>query len=171
MRESSGWCSSPKTVHHKKYVEKQQTPGTALWRRVLFPMHPIIAETESEGSIMALFDVGRVVLKIAGRDAGRKAVVVEVLDSQYVLIDGNTRRKKVNVKHLEPTAQMLDIDSGASHDVVKKEFEKIGLSVWETKAKSASSRPHQKRKAVEKNLARAQTADTSKPAKKKTVKK
>ena len=118
---------------------------------------------------MALFDVGRMVMKIAGRDAGRKAVVVEVLDSQFVLIDGNTRRKKVNVKHLEPLAQALNIESGASHNDVKKEFEKLELPVWETKAKSASAKPNQKRKAVEKN--KVQTAEAQKPAKKKAVKK
>ena len=47
-----------------------------------------------------MFDVGRVCLKIAGRDAGKKCVVVEKLEGKYVLIDGMTRRKKCNTLHL-----------------------------------------------------------------------
>lgn len=120
---------------------------------------------------MALFDIGRMVMKIAGRDAGRKAVVVEVLDTNYVLIDGDTRRKKVNIKHLEPLAQTLNIEPGASHEDVKKEFEKLGLTVWKTKGKTISSRPRQKRKAVEKHAAKTQAAGEKPSKQKKAVKK
>ncbi|MBI2666039.1 50S ribosomal protein L14e [Candidatus Woesearchaeota archaeon] len=95
---------------------------------------------------MSLFAPGRVVLKIAGRDAGRKAVVVEELDNTFVLVDGDVRRKKVNVKHLEPTAETLKISSGASHEEVASAFKKLGLPVWETKAKTPAERPQQKRK-------------------------
>ncbi len=49
---------------------------------------------------MSIFSVGRMCVKIAGRDAGRKCVVVEQLDDVFVLVDGNVRRKKVNVKQL-----------------------------------------------------------------------
>ena len=41
-----------------------------------------------------MIDVGRVCVKIAGRDAGKKAVVVEKIDSNFVLIDGQTRRRR-----------------------------------------------------------------------------
>ena len=95
---------------------------------------------------MSLFDVGRLVVKIAGRDAGKKAVVVEVFDNTYVLIDGATRRKKVNVLHLEPLAEFLPINSGASHDDVKKVFTELGINVWETKAKTVSVRLQRQRK-------------------------
>lgn len=37
-------------------------------------------------------EIGRVCIKIAGRDAGMKCVVVEQLDNNFVLIDGQTRR-------------------------------------------------------------------------------
>ena len=72
-----------------------------------------------------IFDVGRLCVKIAGRDAGRKCVVVESGDKGFVTIDGNVRRKKVNVKHLEPLSQTVDIKSGASHSDVKKAFDKL----------------------------------------------
>ncbi len=50
-------------------------------------------------------EVGTVCLKIAGRDAGMKAVVVEKLDKEFVLIDGQVRRRKCNIKHLEPLTE------------------------------------------------------------------
>ena len=87
---------------------------------------------------MALFDTGRLCLKIAGRDAGKRCVVVEVLDHAYVLVDGETRRKKVNTKHLEPLAEMIEIDSGASHEEIKAAFKKLGLEIKDAKAKSAT---------------------------------
>ncbi|MBS3116195.1 hypothetical protein J4421_01225 [Candidatus Woesearchaeota archaeon] len=90
---------------------------------------------------MSLFTVGRMCVKIAGRDAGRKAVVVEEYENGFVLIDGATRRKKVNMKHLEPLDQILEIKTKASHDEVRKVFEKLGLKVWDSKAKKVSLRP------------------------------
>ena len=58
---------------------------------------------------MSIFEVGRICVKLAGRDAGRKCVIVEELDNHYVLVDGDVRRKKVNICHLEPLEEMLDI--------------------------------------------------------------
>lgn len=95
---------------------------------------------------MSLFEVGRICVKIAGRDAGRKCTVVEQLDNTYVLIDGNTRRKKVNIKHLDPLGQIIPLKKGASHEDVKKEFENIGLKAWETKARQPVPRMKHKKK-------------------------
>ncbi len=118
---------------------------------------------------MSLFEIGRVCLKIAGRDAGRKCVVVESAGEGYVVVDGSTRRKKVNVKHLEPLSQMLDLKGKASHDVVKKAFEKLGLPVWDTKSKKPAARP--KKQKVKKQAPVVQEKKTSKPKKaKKEVK-
>ena len=95
---------------------------------------------------MSLFAVGRLVLKIAGRDAGKKAVIVDVLEDSYVLIDGQTRRKKCNTKHLEILPQVLKIRKGAAHAEVKAEFKKLGLEVLETKSKEKTERPRRQRK-------------------------
>lgn len=89
---------------------------------------------------MTIFEVGRLCMKIAGRDAGRTCVVVEQLDNTFVLVDGDTRRRKVNLKHLEPLPQMVELDQGASHEAVSKEFKKLGLPVWETKPKQKTVR-------------------------------
>jgi len=95
---------------------------------------------------MTLFDVGRVCVKIAGRDAGKKCVVVDVVDSAYVLVDGETRRKKVNTKHLEPLAEIIDVQAGASHDAIKSAFKKLGLEVADHKSRAANAKPVKQKK-------------------------
>ena len=98
---------------------------------------------------MTLFEVGRVCVKIAGRDASGKCIVIEQIDSHSVLVDGNVRRKKVNVNHLEPLAELLEVRSGASHEQVKKLFEEKGWSVWEHTSKNVAAKPvHLKKKKV-----------------------
>jgi len=108
---------------------------------------------------MSIFEVGRLCVKIAGRDAGRTCVVVEAVGNGYVIVDGDVRRKKVNIKHLEPLDKTVNVKSKASSADVKKAFEKEGLSVWETKAKKAAERPRRMKKVKSK-------ASTEKPAKK-----
>ena len=99
---------------------------------------------------MSLFDVGRLCVKIAGRDAGKTCVVVERLDNIFVVVDGSTRRKKVNVKHLEPLAEILTLKDKASHDDVREVFTKRGLVVWNTKPKTIAARPKKQKKQREK---------------------
>lgn len=94
---------------------------------------------------MSIFEVGRLCVKLAGRDAGRKCVVVETVAEGYVVVDGDVRRKKVNVKHLEPLETMLKLKAKASHAEVSKSFEGLGLAVWETKPKKAAARPMRQR--------------------------
>ena len=93
-----------------------------------------------------MFDVGRIAIKIAGRDAGKHCVVVDVVDSWHVLIDGETRRRKVNVKHLEPSNKVIELKKGASHEDVRKEFEKLGMKALDTKKKEKKEKPHRVRK-------------------------
>lgn len=87
-------------------------------------------------------DIGRICVKIAGRDAGKKCVIVDILDESYVLIDGATRRRKCNVTHLEPTQKVLEITKGATHEAVTKAFEGANLDVFKaTKPKTATVKP------------------------------
>ncbi len=87
-----------------------------------------------------MIEIGRLCVKIAGRDAGNKCVVVEIIDDNYVLIDGNVRRKKCNIMHLEPLDDKIKIKKGASHDAVASEFKKLKLPVWEKKTKEKKER-------------------------------
>ena len=72
-------------------------------------------------------DVGRLCVKIAGRDAGYECLIVDVVDKNYVLIDGNTRRRKCNVDHLDLMSQKADIKKGASHAEVVAALKKLGV--------------------------------------------
>ena len=88
-----------------------------------------------------MFEIGRICVKIAGRDAGQKCVIVEVLDDQYVVVDGMTRRRKCNKVHLEPMNETLNISAKASHDIVAKAFKELGLEVKTTKPRPKTEKP------------------------------
>ncbi|MHA1626796.1 MAG: 50S ribosomal protein L14e [Candidatus Asgardarchaeia archaeon] len=84
---------------------------------------------------MEIFRVGRVCVKTMGREAGRKCVIVDLVDKNYVIVAGpkdvsGVRRRRVNIKHLEPTDVVLEIEAGASDDDVKKALEKEGKVEW-----------------------------------------
>ncbi len=59
------------------------------------------------------YTLGQVVSSIAGRDAGKRFIVVKIVNESYVLIsDGDLRRiekpKKKKVKHLKFTGEIID---------------------------------------------------------------
>ncbi|MBW3013144.1 hypothetical protein KY325_02635 [Candidatus Woesearchaeota archaeon] len=92
--------------------------------------------------------IGQLCVKIAGRDAGKKCLVLSAVEKgNTVLIDGETRRKKCNVAHLEPLSQVFPIKENASHkevaDLFKKEF---NITLKEKKAKPKTERPKRLRK-------------------------
>lgn len=109
-----------------------------------------------------MFDVGRICIKIAGRDAGQKCVIVSKDEDSFVTIDGQTRRRKCNVCHLEPTTQTVAIKSGATHADVVAAFEKLNIQVRETKPKKSAERP----KRVKKKSEKTQTPKKKKASKK-----
>jgi len=88
-----------------------------------------------------MFDTGRVCVKIAGRDAGKTCVIIKKIDNVFVMIDGETRRRKCNLKHLEPLDKTLNVNEDASHKEVITLFkEKLKIEIKETKPKKAKSR-------------------------------
>ena len=94
---------------------------------------------------MSLFQIGRMCVKIAGRDAGKQCVVLSTLKDSTVLVDGETRRRNVNVKHLEPLDKTLNLKADAPHNDVAKAFETLGLKVLTTKPKKVGTRPRMQR--------------------------
>jgi large subunit ribosomal protein L14e len=116
---------------------------------------------------MSIFEVGRMCMKLAGRDAGKRCVVVKKIDDTFVMIDGATRRRKVNIKHLEPLAQMIEVADG-SHEKVVAAFKDLGVELKATKARKAAARPRKQKKAKVK-VAKPKKAAKAKDAKKETV--
>ncbi|MBL7051642.1 MAG: 50S ribosomal protein L14e [Nanoarchaeota archaeon] len=92
-----------------------------------------------------MIEVGRVCIKIAGRDAGKLGVVVEVLDDKFVMIDGEVRRRKISIKHIEPVNRKVEIKNKASHEEVLKALDIKEKKKRSTK-KEATVRPRKVRK-------------------------
>jgi len=94
-----------------------------------------------------MFSTGRICLKTAGRDAGKCCVVLKEPEKGYVLIDGETRRKAVNINHLEPTKKTLKIKQEAETQEVKDALKKEGFVVKEKgEPKQAAKKPVRKKK-------------------------
>lgn len=82
---------------------------------------------------MPVIEVGRVCVKVAGREAGRKAVIVDLVDDNFVVVAGpksltGVKRRKVNVKHIEVLDKKIEISRGASDEEVLKAIEAAGLA-------------------------------------------
>ncbi len=77
--------------------------------------------------------VGQIAIKIAGRDAGQLCVVIEVLDDNYVLIDGMTRRRKCNIDHLEFLGREIKIKKGVNNAEIKVALKTAGFDIPEIK--------------------------------------
>lgn len=83
----------------------------------------------SQVTLMPSIEVGRICVKLNGRETGHKCVIVDLIDKNFVLVTGprkltGVRRRRTNVRHLEPTTETVDIKKGASDDDVAKLVEK-----------------------------------------------
>jgi len=81
---------------------------------------------------LAAVEVGRICVKIAGREAGRRCVIVDVIDKNFVLVTGpmkvsDVRRRRTNISHIEPMSLKIKIKKGAGDDEVLEALEKAGL--------------------------------------------
>lgn len=97
-----------------------------------------------------MIEVGRVCIKIAGREAKRKCVIVDIVDKNFVIIDGEVRRKRCNIKHLQLLPDKIKISKGAPHDEVIKIMKDAGIIKEEVKKatkekKEKKERPKKKK--------------------------
>jgi large subunit ribosomal protein L14e len=74
-------------------------------------------------SIVPAFEVGRVCVKTSGRDAGKRCVIVDLMDKNFALITGpktvsGVRRRRVNVNHLKPLEEKITIEKGATDEQI-----------------------------------------------------
>jgi len=86
-----------------------------------------------------VLEVGRVVMKITGREAGKYAVVVKkVIDEKsksknsFVMVTGpklltGLKRRRANINHLEPTKYNLELKEDATDEEVYQAWEKSNL--------------------------------------------
>ena len=74
---------------------------------------------------MPVIDVGRICVKLVGREAGKKCVIVDVVDKNFVLVTGpkklnGVKRRRVNVNHVEITERKVNIKRGESDEELIK---------------------------------------------------
>ncbi|MFH1236779.1 MAG: hypothetical protein V1648_00025 [Candidatus Aenigmatarchaeota archaeon] len=77
-----------------------------------------------------MFEIGRICMKTAGREAGKYCVVVaKEKDKEFLLITGpkaatHVRRRKCNCHHLEATPYKVEIAENATDEEIMKAYEK-----------------------------------------------
>ena len=81
---------------------------------------------------MTLYRIGRVCVKTVGRETGSYCVIVDEMEGRFVVVTGpkhvsNVRRRKCNIRHLEPLEMEIPIEKGADDTAVEKALEDAGL--------------------------------------------
>ncbi|MFW9799000.1 MAG: 50S ribosomal protein L14e [Candidatus Thorarchaeota archaeon] len=82
---------------------------------------------------MTLYKIGRVCVKTVGRETGSYCVIVDEMEGRFVVVTGpkhlsNVRRRKCNIRHLEPLDIELPIEKGAEDSAVEKALSEAGLT-------------------------------------------
>ncbi|MHA2141544.1 MAG: 50S ribosomal protein L14e [Candidatus Thorarchaeota archaeon] len=82
---------------------------------------------------MTLYNVGRVCIKTVGRETGSYCVIVDEMEGRFVVVTGpkhlsSVRRRKCNVRHLEPLETVIAIEKGADDEAVEKALGEAGLT-------------------------------------------
>jgi large subunit ribosomal protein L14e len=81
--------------------------------------------------MLPAIEVGRICVKILGREAGKKCVIVDVVDKNFVLITGpkavsGIKRRRANITHLEPTSEKLEMKRGATDEEITEALKTTG---------------------------------------------
>lgn len=124
---------------------------------------------------MVVLEVGRVCLKLAGREAGSYCAVVKPAgkskdEKSFVFVTGpklltGVKRRRSNIEHLQATEYKLEIPEDATDEAVIAAYEKAGLIIKlglkkpsaaqmkakEEKTKEKEQRAKEQEKKAEKN--------------------
>lgn len=81
---------------------------------------------------MPAIEIGRICVKIAGREAGKRCVIVDVIDKNFVLITGpskvsGAKRRRANVNHIEPTEAKIAVKRGATDEEITEVLKAAGM--------------------------------------------
>ena len=80
---------------------------------------------------MPAIEVGRICVKRAGREDKRKCVIVDIMDKSFVLVTGpkkvtGVKRRRININHLMPLEDKIEVKRGASDEEVTQTLEDAG---------------------------------------------
>jgi large subunit ribosomal protein L14e len=81
--------------------------------------------------MLPAIEVGNICVKILGREAGKKCVIVDIVDKNFVLITGpkmvtGIKRRRANISHIEPTGEKIDIKRGATDEEIAEALKTAG---------------------------------------------
>ena len=107
---------------------------------------------EEDYRISQTMKIGQLCYKLAGRESKKPCVVVDVVDDNFVIIDGQVKRRRCNVRHLEPTSKILDVKKGDSKDKIMSLLEKEGFKISIAKPRQKKERLVKTRTAKKSNL-------------------
>ena len=87
---------------------------------------------------MPAIEVGRICVKTTGREEGKRCVIVDLVDKNFVLITGpisvtGVKRRRANIGHINPTDRKIKIKRGATDEEVAQALSDAG----ETEEKKA----------------------------------
>jgi len=92
---------------------------------------------------MPAIEVGRICVKLTGREAGRKCVIVDLIDKSFILVTGpktvtGIKRRRTNINHIEPLEDKIAIKRGASDEEIAEALKATGkLEAMTQKVKPA----------------------------------
>jgi large subunit ribosomal protein L14e len=80
---------------------------------------------------MPAIEVGRICVKQSGRETGKKCIVIDVMDKSFVLVTGpkkvtGIKRRRVNINHVMPLQDKVEVKRGASDEEVTSVLESAG---------------------------------------------
>ena len=80
---------------------------------------------------MPAIEIGRVCIKTSGRQAGKKCVIVEVIDQNFVLITGpkaitSVKRRRANINHIKTTNEIIEIKKSATDEEITEALKTAG---------------------------------------------
>lgn len=81
------------------------------------------SQSKWRGYKLPAIEVGRICIKIVGRESGKKCAVVDIVDKNFILITGpktisGIKRRRVNINHVEATQNKINIKRGATDEEV-----------------------------------------------------
>ena len=80
---------------------------------------------------MPAIEVGRICVQNVGREAGKKCIIVDIIDKNYVLITGpktvsDIKRRRANINHLELTNEKIEIERGSTDEEIAETLKTAG---------------------------------------------
>ena len=60
---------------------------------------------------MSIYEIGRICVKTMGRESAQYCVIVDIIDKNYLLIDGiKIKRRRVNYKHIITIDKQIELE-------------------------------------------------------------